>query len=151
MAAHGKGETLAERMIGTWRLVSRVDRAADNTIRTDPALGSDPLAMLTYTQDRFAAQFMKRDRSEASVNNAGGSGQNNTTAVGGYDAYFGTYNVGSDGLVLHRLEAALTPGNIGLEVARTLAVENDKLTIVLETATLDREPITRTLTWNRIG
>ena len=151
MAADGKGETLAERMIGTWRLVSRVDRAADNTIRTDPALGSDPLAMLTYTRDRFAAQFMKRDRSEASVNNAGGSGQNNTTAVGGYDAYFGTYNVGSDGLVLHRLEAALSPGNIGLEVARTLAVENDKLTIVLETATLDREPITRTLTWNRIG
>lgn len=151
MVSDRKAETLAERMIGTWRLVSRVDRAADGTTRTDPALGSDPLGMLTYTRDRFAAQFMKRDRSEALVEFAAGSGQNNTTAVGGYDAYFGTYHVGNDGVVRHRLEAALTLGNVGLEVARTLSVEDDKLTIVLETATPDREPITRTLTWNRIG
>jgi Lipocalin-like domain len=150
MVSGHKAEALAKRMIGTWTLVSRVDRAADGTIRSDPALGSDPLGMLTYTPDRFAAQFMKRDRSSATETEAG-SGQNNTAAVGGYDAYFGTYQVGSDGVVLHRLEAALTQGNVGLEVARTLAVEDDKLTIVLETATRDWEPIIRTLTWNRIG
>ena len=151
MVSDHKAEALAERMIGTWRLVTRVDRAADGSIRTDLALGSDPLGMLTYTRDRFSAQFMKRDRSVASVEAAPASGQNNTTAVSGYDAYFGTYHIGNDGVVLHRLEAALTHGNVGLEVARTLAVEDDKLTIVLETATQDPEPITRTLTWNRIG
>src|SRR5215475_2577789 len=107
-------DSLAERMIGTWRLVSRVDRAADGMTRTDPALGSDPLGMLTYTRDRFAAQFMKRDRSGVAANAAAGSGQNNTSAVGGYDAYFGTYRVASDGRVLHRLEAALTPANVGI-------------------------------------
>ena len=143
-------EPLANRIIGTWWLVSRVDRAADGTIRADPALGSDPLGMLTYTQDRFAAQFMKRDRSAVVAEVAGGSGQNNTTAVGGYDAYFGTYHVGNDGYVVHRLEAALTHGNVGLEVARSLTVEDDQLIIVLKTASQDREPITRTLTWNRI-
>lgn len=151
MVSNHKAETLAERMIGTWRLDSRVDRAADGTIRSDPALGSDPLGMLTYTRDRFATQFMKRDRSAAAIETAAGSGKNNTMAVGGYDAYFGTYHVGSDGVVLHRLEAALTQSNVGLEVARTLAVEDDKLTIVLQTTTPDREPITRTLTWNRIA
>jgi len=144
-------DSLAERMIGTWRLVSRVDRAADGTTRTDPALGSDPLGMLTYTRDRFAAQFMKRDRSDTAARAATGSGQNNTSAVGGYDAYFGTYQVNDDGLVQHRLEAALTPSNVGLEVTRTLAVEGDQLTIVLKTATPEGEPITRTLTWSRIG
>jgi hypothetical protein len=151
MVSDRKAEALAKRMIGTWRLASRVDRAADGTTRTDPALGSDPLGMLAYTKDRFAAQFMKRDRSSASIEAAIGSAENNTTAVDGYDAYFGTYHVGNDGVVLHRLEAALTHSNVGLEVARTLTVEHDKLTIVLETATRDREPITRTLTWNRIG
>ena len=151
MDSDRNAETLVKHMIGTWRLVSRVDRAVDGTTRTDPALGSDPLGMLTYTKDRFAAQFMKRDRSSAAVEVAIGSAENNTTAVGGYDAYFGTYHVGNEGVVLHRLEAALTQGNIGLEVARTLAVEDDKLTIVLETATRNREPITRTLTWHRIG
>lgn len=138
-------------MVGTWRLVSRIDRAADGTIRTDPALGSDPLGMLTYARDRFAAQFMKRDRSTTSGQHAAGSGKNNTSAVGGYDAYFGTYRVGENGLVVHRLEAALTPGNVGLEVARSLAVEDDALTIVLETATEQGEPVTRTLSWERIG
>lgn len=151
MVADRKTETLAESMIGTWMLTSRVDRAADGSTRIDPALGSDPLGMLTYTRDRFSAQFMKRDRIGTSVETAVGSGQNNTTAVGGYDAYFGTYHIGNNGLVLHRLEAALTAGNVGLEVARTLVVEDDKLTIVLETSTKEREPITRTLTWQRIG
>ena len=139
---------LAERMIGTWRLLSRIDRAADGNLREDPALGSDPLAMLTYTGGRFSAQFMKRDRSTAA---AAGSGQNNTSAVGGYDAYFGTYRVGADGLVMHRLEAALTPANVGMEFARTLTVEGDRLTIVLATASQSGEPLTRTLTWERVG
>jgi hypothetical protein len=149
MVLDHKSEALAERIIGTWWLVSRIDRAADGTIRTDAALGSDPLAMLTYTRERFAAQFMKRDRSAPPADAEGGSGQNNTTAVGGYDAYFGTYRVDAGGLVLHRLEAALTPANVGLEVARTLSVANDTLTIVLATATPGGEPITRTLTWTR--
>jgi hypothetical protein len=142
-------KALAERMIGTWSLVSRIDRANDGTIRADPALGSDPLAMLTYARGRFSAQFMKRDRSSAMAP-VGGSGQNNTTAVDGYDAYFGTYRVGKDGAVVHRLEAALIAGNVGMEVERTLRVEGDRLTIVLETATQDGEPITRTLTWDRV-
>jgi hypothetical protein len=151
MVPDGDGRPIAERLIGTWWLLSRIDRAADGSTRIDPALGSDPLAMVTYTRDRFAAQFMKRDRSQPAGQTASGSGQNNTSAVGGYDAYFGTYQVGEDGLVRHRLEAALSPGNIGLEVTRTLTVEGDRLTIVLATATQEGEPITRTLTWNRIG
>jgi Lipocalin-like domain len=144
-------KTLAEGMIGTWRLDSRVDRAADDTIRTDPALGSDPIGMLTYTGNRFSAQFMKRDRPLATTETTADSRRNNTTAVGGYDAYFGNYHVGNNGVVLHRLEAALTHGNVGLEVARTLTVEDNKLTIVLETTTQEQEPITRTLTWSRIA
>ena len=112
--------TLLERLIGTWQLTNRVDRAADGTRRIDPALGPDPLGMLTYTADRFSAQFMKRDRSSDETKAPPGSGDNNTSAVGGYDAYFGTYHVGENGVVVHRLEAALTNGNVGMEVARTL-------------------------------
>ena len=149
MAENIEGEGLAQQLIGTWSLISRIDRAADGTIRTDPALGSDPLAMVTYTRGHFAAQFMKRDRSQYSSQPAG-SGQNNTSAVGGYDAYFGTYRIGSDGQVVHRLEAALSPANVGLEVSRTLTVDGDTLTIVLATATQGGEAITRTLTWRRM-
>lgn len=143
--------TLADLMIGTWMLESRIDRAADGTIRNEPTLGSDPLGMLTYTRDRFAAQFMRRDRSSAVKETVATSRQNNTTAVGGYDAYFGTYQIRDDGVVLHRLEAALTYANVGLEVARTLVVNEGKLTIALQTTTAEFEPVTRTLTWKRVA
>jgi len=139
-----------EGLVGTWWLDSRVDRAEDGSIREDPALGSDPLAILTYTNDRFAAQFMKRNRT-GTAEAIAGSGQNNTIAQGGYDAYFGTYRVGPDGAVLHRLDAALTAVNVGMEVSRHLSVDADRLVITLATRSVDGEPVTRTLTWHRIG
>jgi phosphinothricin acetyltransferase len=144
-------EILHQRMVGVWRLISRIDRAHDRSIRTDPALGSDPLAMLTYTRDRFAAQFMKRDRSGGLAANPNGSGENNNSAIGGYDAYFGTYHVGEDSVVIHKLDAALNPSNVGMETSRTLSVEGDTLTLVLRTTTQEGEPVTRTLIWERIG
>jgi hypothetical protein len=80
------------------------------------------------------------------------TGSNNTTALGGYDAYFGTYAVDpATGEVRHRLQAALNPQNVGIEVSRWLSVDGDRLQIQLETTTLDGEPITRTLTWERVG
>ena len=139
-----------EAFLGTWELLSRIDRAADGSLREDPALGSDALGVLTYVPGRFAAQFMKRDRSGPAVA-VTGSGSNNTFAQGGYDAYFGRWERQADGSILHRREASLTPGNIGLEVSRRLTVEDGRLVIRLDTATVDDEPVTRTLTWRRIG
>lgn len=137
--------------VGVWWLLSREDRAADGSIRIDPTLGPDAKGILTYANGRFAAQFMKRDRSAPPTATAS-AGRNNTVAVGGYDAYFGTYSVDVlTGDVLHRLEGALTPDNVGIEVSRTLTVDGDTLVIELETTTLEGEPVTRTLTWERVA
>jgi hypothetical protein len=138
---------------GVWWLLSREDRARDGSPRVDPTLGSDALGILTYASGRFAAQFMKRDRqAQATPAPAAPPGSNNTTALGGYDAYFGTYAVDpATGEVRHRLQAALNPQNVGIEVSRWLSVDGDRLRIQLETTTLDGEPITRTLTWERVG
>lgn len=133
---------------GSWRLLSRIDRAADGTTRNEPTLGSDPVAMLTYVAGSFAAQFMKRDRSSAPTLAAT---HNNTGALGGYDAYFGSYTVGADGMVEHRLLGALTAANVGMTFQRRLTVKNGLLVIELETATAAGEPVTRTLTWERIS
>lgn len=141
-----------EDFTGVWWLLSREDRAMDGSVRVDPTLGPDAKGILTYAGGRFAAQFMKRDRSD--VTNAGNlpGGRNNTGAVGGYDAYFGTYSVIEEtGDVLHRLEGALTPENVGLEVLRTLTVNGNELVIRLETTTPEGEPVVRTLTWERVA
>jgi len=137
---------------GVWWLLSREDRAKDGSIRIDPTLGPDAKGILTYANGRFAAQFMKRNRSDVGNGPIASGGQNNTGAVGGYDAYFGTYSVdANNGDVVHRLEGALTPANVGMEVVRTLTVNGDSLVIRLETTTLDGEPVTRTLTWERVA
>lgn len=142
---------LARRMVGVWWLLSREDFAADGSRRVDASLGADPLGILTYTSERFAAQFMKRDRASGALG-ATSQARNNTGAVGGYDAYFGVYRVDpASGEVMHRLEGALTPANVGMEFSRTLRVEGDRLVIRLDTTTLEGEAITRVLTWRRIG
>lgn len=133
---------------GTWRLLSRIDRAADGSLRTEPTLGSDPLAMLTYARGTFAAQFMKRDRSNVVTVAASA---NNTSAVGGYDAYFGTYETRPDGVVEHKLLAALNPANVGMTTLRRPRVEGDRLILELDTTTADGEPVHRTLMWERIA
>ena len=145
-------EDLATSLVGMWWLESRIDTAGDGSRREEPTLGSDPVGVLVYSKGRFAAQFMKRDRSVLSDSGASLPGRNNTAAVGGYDAYFGTYEVDeSTGAVIHRLEGALSPENVGLEVSRTLRVDGDQLQIKLATTTEDNEPVTRTLTWKRVG
>ena len=145
---------LARDLLGTWRLESRVDVNESGERRLDPGLGADPLGLLVYDAGgNFAAQFMRRDRS-GSEPAAGGTagGVNNTSAVGGYDAYFGTYEVDeASGTVTQTLLAALSPENEGMVVTRRLEVEGDRLTIRLPTTRADGEPITRTLSWRRVS
>ena len=150
-------EPLSKVLVGTWELLSRVDRTAAGERRIEPRLGEDPVALLYYDRNgRFAAQFMKRDptadvpaRAETAV--AGEkAAPNNSRAQGGYDAYFGTYTVDdSRGTVTQRLVGALSPENVGLVLTRAMIVAGDELTITLDTAVADGEPVTRTLVWRR--
>jgi hypothetical protein len=143
---------LENKIQGTWWLLSREDYTKDGQRRIDPILGSDPIAILVYASNHFAAQFMKKDRSADSITQASGAGQNNTAAIGGYDAYFGTYQVDEKtNRVAHTLVGSINPANIGLTVYRDLRVEGDALTIRLDTTTKEGEPVTRTLTWRRIS
>jgi hypothetical protein len=139
-------------LVGTWMLTSREDRARDGKVHPDPGLGSDPIAILVYdATGNFAAQFMKRNRSNPDAAQAqGASGPNNSRAQGGYDAYFGTYTVDDrQGTVTQRLAGALSNENVGMVLTRAMTVEGDELTIRLETTALDGVPVTRTLKWRR--
>ena len=143
---------LAAYMKGTWWLLTREDWNKQGEKRIDPTLGADPIAILSYSGTHFAAQFMKRDRTEGTGGQVSYSGQNNTVAVDGYDAYFGTYEVDEEtGKVAHTLIGSITPANIGITVSRDVRADNDKLVIQLETTRLGGEAIIRTLTWKRIN
>ncbi len=143
---------LGDDLVGTWRLLSRLDRDTSGEPVDEPTLGSDPLALLFFDgAGNFAAQFMKRDRSSA-MEAPALIGQNNTTAIGGYDAYFGTYEVDeTSGDVQTRLVGALSPSHVGATMIRNMKVEEGKLIIRLTTTTADDTQVHRTLTWERAG
>lgn len=144
--------SLATAIRGVWWLLTREDWTKDGQQRIDPALGADPIGILSYAGTHFAAQFMKRNRSDNPADQIFYSGKNNTSAVGGYDAYFGTYEVNEQkGKVAHTLIGSITPSNIGITVWRDLRVNDDQLMIQLETTTPEGESITRTLIWKRLS
>lgn len=143
---------LATDIQGVWWLVSREDWTASGERRVDPVLGADPIGILAYAKNKFTAQFMKRDRTTDTANETSAAGRNNTAAMSGYDAYFGSYAVDEEtGQVSHTIIGSIISGNIGMTVLRNLRVDETKLTIQLETTTTQGEPITRTLTWKRIS
>jgi Lipocalin-like domain len=142
---------LSSSLVGTWRLESRTDRARSGERRIEPSLGEDPIALLYYDRSgHFAAQFMKRVRGGTEAD-AAAVGANNTRAIGGYDAYFGTYTVDDEtGTVTQTLLGALARENVGHVVTRGMRVDGDTLTIAVDTTT-GGEPVTRTLIWTRVG
>ena len=143
---------LSAALVGTWLLDSRIDRTRSGERRVEPSLGEDPVALLYYdAAGHFAAQFMKRDRNGGDRAAAAPSA-NNTRAIGGYDAYFGTYTVDdATGTVTQTLVGALARENVGDVVTREMHVAGDTLTIALGTTTAQGEAVVRTLIWTRVG
>jgi len=94
---------------------------------------------------------MRRDRSVI-IPDGPSSAKNNSRAQGGYDAYFGTYTIDdTKATVTQTLLAALSPENVGHVLTRAMDFRGDTLVIRLETTAADETPVTRTLTWQRVG
>ncbi len=144
--------SLQTRILGIWRLESRIDLDARGQRRIDPTLGVDPLGILCFSSDHFAAQFMRRERSAGATAPVPGGGANNSSAVNGYDAYFGTYTLDeAAGTLRTTLTGALAPANVGSVFERHVAFVGDKLTIRLATTAADGTAVTRTLTFARLS
>ena len=137
-------------LVGTWRLISRIDRTADGRTFVEPSLGSDPISLLIYDRaGNVAAQLMRRDRTVMAPAAATGD-PNNSGALNGYDAYFGTYSVDrASGALIHTLSAALVPADVGRQLVRNFRFENGDLIIWFNSRGLAGEQVTRTLTWRR--
>jgi hypothetical protein len=143
---------LAAAILGIWKLKSREDVDDTGQIRIDPFLGRDPLGILCFAPSHFAAQFMKRDRSHQENVEQPVQAKNNTVAVNGYDAYFGTYTIDENaGTLTTYLEGSISPANIGNIFTRNVRVVDNELIIQLPTTAVDGKAVTRTNTFFRIG
>ena len=143
---------ITKAILGVWKLKSREDVDDAGQIHIDPYLGPDPLGILCFGPSHFAAQFMKRDRARPENVPQPVQAKNNTAAVNGYDAYFGTYSVDeSAGTLTTYLEGSLSSANVGNVYVRNVRVVGDELIVQLPTTAADGTAVTRTNTFSRIG
>jgi len=141
---------LGTAMLGLWKLKSRIDLDSSGIRRIDPALGPDPLGVLAFAPGYFAAQFMRRDRESVAPAADVSASLNNSAAVGGYDAYFGTYVLdAAAGTIRTTLEGSISPANVGKTFVRQVRVLGNELIIQLATSAADGAPVTRTLRFER--
>ena len=149
------GRLSAQAPLGTWQLLSRADSSAAGVQPADGPLGADPIAWIIYdTRGHVAAQLMARDRTKPAVTTPTTSppDPNNSTTSGGYDAYFGTYEVdAARHTVTHHLLAALSPGDVGRTLTRRFLVRGDTLIIAFDTRRGDGTPVTRRVVWRRVA
>jgi len=152
-------DALAAQLVGSWSLESRVTTTADGRVVTDPGLSAMPRGLLIYDRSgHVAAQLSRPGRTLDMLADECREAQrvkgtaDTAQTILGYDAYFGTYTVDEKaGIVTHHLESALFPGDIGKSIIRHFALTGDTLTIKFNTTQRDGTPITRTLTWKRLG
>jgi lipocalin-like protein len=149
------GRLSAQAPLGTWQLLSRTDSSAAGVQPADGPLGADPIAWIIYdTRGHVAAQLMARDRTKPAVSTPTVSppDPNNSAASGGYDAYFGTYEVdAARHTVTHHLLAALSPGDVGRTLRRSFFLRGDTLIIAFDTRRVDGTSVTRRVVWRRIA
>ena len=141
----------AERLVGTWRLVSFEYRLANGAIVE--AYGPRPLGLLVYDRHGFmSAQIMNPDRPRfASGDRRTGSLEELHAAIEGYIAYFGTYEVDEPGgYVDHRERGDVFPNAVGTKQRRYFAIDGDRLVLDVPPVVLGGERMTARVVWERV-
>ena len=135
------------RLVGTWRLVSYETVEPGPGGRRGKPYG-EAIGRLEYdAHGNMAGQVMRPGR--ARVEFGGGAAQQVRAAYTGYIAYFGTYDVASDGTrVIHHVEGALNPSWIGGQQVRGLRFEGGRLVLTAEVMKGGRT-MAHVLTWEK--
>ena len=145
-------ETLRERLVGTWKLVSYVESPVDGSESTYP-MGDKLMGTIMYAPDGYmAVQFMNRDRPRfPSGDWFLGTDKEIKEAALGYFAYSGPFHVDeAQMVVMHSLFVSLDPNWLGQTQRRSVRIEEDVLYLSTETPIETEGKATMYyLTWKR--
>ena len=139
----------AQRIVGTWQLMTRTVQRADGTPIVDPVLGEKPSGRLVYdASGAMMLQMMRTGRKDAISTPANARDTSNPRVVLGYDSYFGRYTVDEQaGTVTHHVEGSLFPEDLGADWVRPFTLDGDTLTLRLASPA---DGLTRTLVFRRL-
>jgi len=131
LAAAAHAGELANRLVGTWRVVRYVDTDASGKV-TYP-FGEKPSGYFVYDPTgHLSVQIMRTPARPrfAAGDDAKGTDAEVRAAYDGYVAYFGTYRVDERrSIVTHVVEGSLNPSYTGTDQPRPFKLHGDVLVI----------------------
>jgi hypothetical protein len=137
----------AQRIVGTWQLMTRTVSRADGTTIVDPVLGEKPIGRLVYDASGAMSLQMMRTGRKSAMTPSAPRDKTNPRVVLGYDSYFGSYTVDERaGTVTHHVEGSLFPEDLGSDWVRPFTLDGDTLTLRLT----GEDGLTRALVFRRI-
>ena len=145
-----EGGSLAERLVGSWRLMSSEGRSTDGKVTLD--YGPKPVGRLIYdASGRMSVHLLNPTRRRfASGDFLRPTPEELKEAFDGYFGYFGTYTVEeSAGVVTHHVEGAAYPNYIGTAQQRFVSLDGNRLTLRTPPERAGGADITYFIVWER--
>jgi hypothetical protein len=149
--ANINNQSLRERLLGSWKLVSCEARNDDGS-RVIYPLGKDARGYILYTPDGYmSAQIMQLDRPRYQGADAGGgTGAESAQSGHGYLAYSGPYHVKDDSVVVHEAEVSLFPDWVDQNLPRKAELIGRRLELsTTAPVPFGEEQLTAVLVWER--
>jgi hypothetical protein len=121
-------QTVRDKIVGTWTLVSTAEKLRDGTTRPYPDLGPNASGYLMYSKDgHMCAMLMKPSRPEWH-DSIYPSDAEKLTAGSGFTAYCGTYSIDEKlHVIVHHPEVSYSPNFIGTDQPRPYRFEGNRL------------------------
>ncbi len=144
--------TLAERFVGSWRLISAEGHSTDGTVTQE--WGQEPLGRLMFDDGgRMSIHLVNPNRRRfASGDFLSPTSEELKEAWDGYFGYFGTYAVDeSAGVVTFHVDGAAYPNYIGTAQRRFFILDGNRLTLRTPPERAGGADITYVIVWEREG
>ena len=148
---HKEPEGVAQRLLGTWRLISAGTFRTDGTYEADSELGPKPIGYLMYdTTGHMCVSLANPDHPRW----ADAEKPTDAERLRSYDAFFaycGGYEVkAKEGVVIHRPEECSWPHYIGTDQDRHFRFEGDHLILSGEETPPNGEHRRYQVVWQRV-
>jgi hypothetical protein len=123
-------------LFGVWQLVS-LDAIRPNGEATTGWLGAKPTGLLVYDRSGYmSVQIMSGPRGRSSQDQ--------------YYAYFGTFEIDERAqTVVHRVQGALRPDEVGVNYKQDFTLSQDQLTLLTARHLVDGEERRNQIVWRR--
>ena len=146
-------DVLRQRLVGTWRLVSYVERDVESSEESHP-MGERPLGLLIYAQDGFmSVQLSSANRLPFQGSDPYcGTPEEYTGAASRYIAYSGPFYIDvPNGSLIHEMQVSLFPNWLGQRQVRRFQIEGDLLRLATDRPMNFGGALkTATLVWRRV-